>query len=662
MVRVNFILDTPSPHMTDFIEAISRRDDLDVHLFYLLPANKRFMKRVRRIPNIRTTVLSGRDFPFNKLGLLVNTGIFQAIAKKCDITVVSAGFVNPIAQIIVRWLSLAGKPWVYMNEVPRLDRGKAFIRAFKSIGIAPISRQPLAILAMGHEKRWRQVAHYGVPLYLCPFYCDFSRFQAIRQHEQLTGPLRLLFVGELNDKRKGLDILLKSLQKLKQGEIFLRIIGNGALRDDFEHKAKSLLGNDVQFLGHVPYDEVHHTFNNSDLFVLPTRHDGWAMVVPEALAAGLPVISTTACGAALHFIRNGYNGFIVEPGDVEGTAKAIQFFLDKREQLPQFSGNARKSVEGHTPEKGACLFSDILHQVTGKPGGPEIAVQPMIDEARREADILPRSLRFRLRSFGRKVFLRCASFFSRASHSSPLTDKCEVRILNYHYVFPDQVANFRSQIEAITEHARFISLEKAYEYLTAGGPAGRYCVITFDDGFRNVMQNALPVLDEMGIKAAFFAYTDFADSSNNTALALSICKRVLHLRGFLKPMSWEDLAELLQRGHSIESHGISHVPLWKMGPEAAAREMEECGSVIKHRLNISPSFFAFPYKAPPDIANGSWDNVLSRTGYRAFLSTWRGPNLSGGSQFWLRRETLSAQWPIWMVKYFVFRGLRGRAR
>ena len=154
MVKVNFILDTPSPHMTDFIDAISRRDDLDVHLFYLLPANKRFMKKVRRIPNIRITVLSERDFPTGKVGLLVNTGIFQAIAKQCDITVVSAGYVNPIAQIIIRWLSLAGKPWVYMNEVPRVDKGRAFIRALKSIGIAPISRDPLAILAMGHEKRW----------------------------------------------------------------------------------------------------------------------------------------------------------------------------------------------------------------------------------------------------------------------------------------------------------------------------------------------------------------------------------------------------------------------------------------------------------------------------------------------------------------------------
>ena len=62
----------------------------------------------------------------------------------------------------------------------------------------------------------------------------------------------------------------------------------------------------------------------SDVFVLPSRHDGWGVVVNQALAAGLPIITTDAVGAGLDFVENGVNGICVPANNVNALFNAME--------------------------------------------------------------------------------------------------------------------------------------------------------------------------------------------------------------------------------------------------------------------------------------------------------------------------------------------------
>jgi len=73
----------------------------------------------------------------------------------------------------------------------------------------------------------------------------------------------------------------------------------------------------------VPWEALPALYAEADALVLPSRHDGWGLVVNEALASGIPVVATTAVGAATDLLREGETGFLVPPADVGALATAL---------------------------------------------------------------------------------------------------------------------------------------------------------------------------------------------------------------------------------------------------------------------------------------------------------------------------------------------------
>lgn len=109
------------------------------------------------------------------------------------------------------------------------------------------------------------------------------------------GPFRFLFVGQLIP-RKGIDIMLRALARSPGSE--LSIIGHGFQEKKYREYAKNLnISNRVFWLGQMNTQDVHKHISETDILILPSRHDGWGAVVNEALMLGVPVICSNACGA-----------------------------------------------------------------------------------------------------------------------------------------------------------------------------------------------------------------------------------------------------------------------------------------------------------------------------------------------------------------------------
>jgi UDP-glucose:(heptosyl)LPS alpha-1,3-glucosyltransferase len=131
-------------------------------------------------------------------------------------------------------------------------------------------------------------------------------------------------------QRKGLEFAILALSRLKRHELILLVVG----RPDptAYRRLASRLGVETQVIFAGPAGDPYPCYSAADLFVLPTWHDPCSLVVLEALAMGLPVISTRHNGAC-ELMREGEHGFVLESADdVAGLAERISLLMDPRER------------------------------------------------------------------------------------------------------------------------------------------------------------------------------------------------------------------------------------------------------------------------------------------------------------------------------------------
>lgn len=184
----------------------------------------------------------------------------------------------------------------------------------------------------------------------------------------LKNRFHLLFAGRLNGKhQKGVDILLKAMPLiLKEHQVVLDIIGDGPRLAQYKALARQLnIKSSVRFRGFIPHDIMPDEYANADLFVFPSRRESFGLVLAEAMASGLPVVSTTA-GAIPEVVDNGETGILVPPDNLNDFARAVNFLLadHTRMNLMKSKGIIR-AQENFTWEKIAQkilkFYIDLYH-------------------------------------------------------------------------------------------------------------------------------------------------------------------------------------------------------------------------------------------------------------------------------------------------------------
>lgn len=155
-----------------------------------------------------------------------------------------------------------------------------------------------------------------------------------------------LFSGQLIS-RKGIHPLLDAWNmfcRAEHAEATLLLVGDGPLRADLERYATEQGLHNVRFLGFHQREELPAIYHAADLFVFPTLHDCWALVVGEAMAAGLPVIDSKYNGGAVELVQEGVNGWIADPLDTEELAGKLRLAWQCREQRETMGKAAQAAV------------------------------------------------------------------------------------------------------------------------------------------------------------------------------------------------------------------------------------------------------------------------------------------------------------------------------
>ena len=205
----------------------------------------------------------------------------------------------------------------------------------------------------------------GIPaerIVVVPYGIELSSFSCKAEAGWPGGPLRLLFVGTLG-QRKGIKYLLQALELLPKGSVQLTVCGRPV--DDLAIFRES--GLPVQLYPSIGAQGLRDAYRAADVFVFPSLAEGFGQVLLEAMASGLPIIATTRT-AAPDLVEHGREGYIVSPGSASELATKIEEFLREPSRIPTMGAAARRRAEHFSwlrfRQGVAAFVSEVLAQAT----------------------------------------------------------------------------------------------------------------------------------------------------------------------------------------------------------------------------------------------------------------------------------------------------------
>lgn len=176
---------------------------------------------------------------------------------------------------------------------------------------------------------------YGVPkrkISIFSYSVDSHWFKQKSEHRDLyikSHPTTkiILTVTKLNEREAPYDIIY-ALSKLERRKCKLLIIGDGPLKNKLVELCTALgINEDVEFCGYVQYTKLSEYYKAADIFIHPAYYEPWGVSVHEAISCGLPVIYSEKVGSGYDLVKEGYNGYRYNYGDVPDLLDKINLLI-----------------------------------------------------------------------------------------------------------------------------------------------------------------------------------------------------------------------------------------------------------------------------------------------------------------------------------------------
>lgn len=207
---------------------------------------------------------------------------------------------------------------------------------------------------------------YNDEVVLTPFGVDTKRFKSstpILQKEYIT-----IGITKNLEKIYGINYLIEAFAQLcneRKQDLKLLIVGDGTERENLQKlcKDKGILSN-VSFTGRVENKDIPKYINEMDLLCFPSLSESFGVAAVEAQACGRPVVASKV-GGLKEIIINDYNGYLIEPENVEDIKEKINLMLSDRKKMIEFSINARESIKkNYDWYENAKVMSDLYEKYT----------------------------------------------------------------------------------------------------------------------------------------------------------------------------------------------------------------------------------------------------------------------------------------------------------
>lgn len=360
-LRVALLHNIVSPHVVPLFAELARQPGIDLRVYFFSEtdenrrwqANPAGLFQYRILPHLGVR-LRGRDL----FTYFINPTIVPVLLRDDFDVLISVGWDSFASQAAFFLCKLLHRPFIIwsgstMNE-------PSWRRTISLPLVRMMVRGADACIAYGTRAR-EYLQHLGAhptDIFLSLNTIDIdgfatrverarSRTAVVRQELGLgSGPV-ILYVGQLIE-RKGVATLLDAVAEIRErlASVRLLIVGYGQQEVALRQRAAELdLTEIVHFLGHVDLDSLPHYYAVADVFVLPSWEEVWGLVLNEAIAAGLPLVTTDRVGAAPDVIVPNENGYVVPAGDGHRLAQALAAILGDSELADRMSARSRELRE-----------------------------------------------------------------------------------------------------------------------------------------------------------------------------------------------------------------------------------------------------------------------------------------------------------------------------
>ena len=362
--KIIFLTYIPSPYRVDFFNELSKIYQLNV-VYYNNPTNNLGWVNNDKKHNYYKYTL------FKKSKLKGFLKLFNILYNNRNEIIVIGGYAKMVEIVAILYLRLLNIDFILNSDggfITDINRPKKFLKK-------ALINSAKYWLSSGSNTT-TTLEFYGA---------DSSRifeyhFTSVFDDEVLKTPLSinildklknelnlnsnahyLVFVGQLIE-RKGIDILIRALELMRNNGFELLIIGEGDEKGSLEEYSENAgLAGKVHFLGKRNKNEILDYLSVSDIFVFPSREDIWGLVLNEAIGRGLVLVSTNKVGASYSLIENGINGFIFENEDYMNLANILDKLSDMN--LEPLKERSLRIAENFTIERMVLDHSILFDKI-----------------------------------------------------------------------------------------------------------------------------------------------------------------------------------------------------------------------------------------------------------------------------------------------------------
>jgi glycosyltransferase involved in cell wall biosynthesis/peptidoglycan/xylan/chitin deacetylase (PgdA/CDA1 family) len=414
---------------------------------------------------------------------------------------------------------------------------------------------------------------------------------------------------------KGQDVLLRAFPAVlaELPDAVLTFLGYGREYEHNRELAASLgLGDRARFLGYVPNSAPY--LRAADVVVLPSRREGLPVVALETLGLERPLVATDVGGTST-VVVDGETGWLVPPENEAALAAALCECARSAEE------SGRRARRGH----------ELVKRQFGAPAMLDRLETSLLSLAGLSAAVPPTKPRLYYRAVGAHQSSRIAA--ARRNHAAREGWQ-GVRIFGYHRVAqePKDVyaiapSHFQAQMEhLLASGTRLVRLDAALELLQRR-VEGQYACVSFDDGYRDFLDHALPTLELLEIPATVFAVTGF------------LARRTTFSWYDDPPeaLSWDDVPRVLRSGLvDLQAHSSTHRRMTRLSEEELQGEIAGAKQELERHLPYAITSFSYPagLYSPREM------RAVEMAGFRGAVTTRPGVNPGGVGLGDLRRTMI----------------------
>lgn len=369
-MKILFLTNIPSPYMVDFLNELGKYSDLTV-IFERAASNVRDKSwKDFRFNNFKGIILKGKNIRVSEEldDQAICPQVIRYIKKHSYDRIIVANPCTPTGIIAILYMKLRKISYAIQSEGGFPKNGKGIKERFKKI-IMRNAKLYLSTAELG-DQYFIQYGALPDRIHRYPFtslYQSEIMTELLGKEEKKREKLKLkipydkivISVGRFIEV-KGFDIFIEACSTLNKS-IGIYMIG-GEPTDKYLQQKQQWNMTNLHFINHVNKEIMKAYYRAADVFVLNSRGDTWGLVINEAMAFGLPVISSDKCYAALALIENDKNGYIVSVDDVEGFRNKIKQLLTHDDICKKMGINNLSKSRDYTIENMATVEMKIVNQ------------------------------------------------------------------------------------------------------------------------------------------------------------------------------------------------------------------------------------------------------------------------------------------------------------